>query len=367
MKGKQAVLCPSCGARNRPDWDFCARCNESLEGAVAAEDVTPAVAASEVEAPSPSLLPGWTVATITLAALAALAVVAWRSASTAPPLEAADPWLFTIAPRPPEPLKPLPPTAPGAAEYEAGLRLLNQGDLAGAVASLAAAVAADPAKAEYQSAYGRALLRSGDSDSGLSAWGEAARLDTRYRRQYARELARAGRIADSVRQYEEILAAAPDAVTVHEDVGRLLYRNGDFAKAAPHLQRASQAREDDPVLRQELAYALDQSGQKTQAIALYREVLSVAPEATISRGLLAQGLFEQGKADEAIALLDEGIKATPQVPVLHRTLGSLLESSARRAEAAAEYRAYARMAPNAPDAKEMVDRAARLEAAGRTP
>jgi hypothetical protein len=55
------------------------------------------------------------------------------------------------------------------------------------------------------------------------------------------------------------------------------------------------------------------------------------------------------------------------VPVLRRTLGSLLERSARPAEAAAEYRAYARAAPNAPDAKELVNRATRLEAARGNP
>jgi Flp pilus assembly protein TadD len=305
--------------------------------------------------------------TLALLAFAVLAAAAWKSASTAPPLAAADPRLFTIATRPVELPKALSPTEPGGAEYEAGLRALQQGDLAGAVASLAAAVAANPERADYHNAYAHALTRSGDPKGGLSAWAEAARLDTRYRVQYARELSRSGRGADAVRQYEEILAAAPAAVTVHEDLGRMLYRGGDYAKAAPHLQRASQARPDDPVLRQELAYALDQSGHKAQAVALYREVLRVAPQATISRGLLAEGLFEQGQSAEALALLDEGIKATPRVPVLRRTLGSLLERSARRAEAAAEYRAYARMAPNAPDAKEMLDRAARLEAAGRTP
>ena len=36
MKAKQAVVCPKCGALNRPTWEFCARCNESLEGALTA-------------------------------------------------------------------------------------------------------------------------------------------------------------------------------------------------------------------------------------------------------------------------------------------------------------------------------------------
>jgi Flp pilus assembly protein TadD len=365
MKGKDAVLCPNCGAWNRPNWDFCARCNEPLEGALPAGGRARAAAVRAIE--PPSLVSARTVAAMALLVFAVLALAAWESVSTAPPLAAADPRLFSIATRPADLPKAPPPTAPGAAEYQAGLRLMHNGDFAGALASLAAAVAANPGDADYHNAYGHALLRSGDPEGGLLAWAEAARLDTRHRLQYARELSRAGRGAEAARQYEEILAVAPDAVTVHEDVGRLLYRSGDFATAAPHLRMASQARPDDPVLRQELAYALDQSGHKAEAVALYREVLKVAPQATISRGLLAEGLFDQGQKAEALALLDEGIKATPQVPVLHRTLGALLERSDRPAEAAAEYRAYARAAPNAPDAKELVARAARLERAGGNP
>ena len=242
-----------------------------------------------------------------LLAFAVLTLAAWKSVSHGASARRPDPRLFTIATRPPELPTAPPPTAPGAAEYEAGLRLMNEGDLAGAVASLAAAVAASPGNADYHNAYGHALWRSGDPEGGLSAWAEAARLDPRYRLQYARELsttpAGARRPRASTRRSSP---STPDAVTVHEDVGRLLYRSGDYAKAAPHLQRASQARPDDPVLRQELAYALDQSGQKAQAVALYREVLTVAPQATISRGLLAEGLFEQGQKDEALAAPEGG-------------------------------------------------------------
>jgi hypothetical protein len=48
-------------------------------------------------------------------------------------------------------------------------------------------------------------------------------------------------------------------------------------------------------------------------------------------------------------------------------MGVVLESSGRPAEAAASYRAYARLAPNAPDARELVARAVRLEGEGGTP
>jgi Flp pilus assembly protein TadD len=365
MKAKQAIVCPKCGALNRPTWDFCARCNESLEGAQAAEG--PARAEPADGEPRPSSLPANGIALLGLVALVALAVAAWRYASQAPPPERPDPNLFTMASPAADLPKAPPPAGPGAAEYEAGRLLLNSGDLSGGVARLAAAVAANPDNAEYQNIYAHALWKAGDQASSLAVHAEAARLDPRLQVQYARALDMAGRGADAARQYEDILARTPDAANVHEDLGRLLFRGGGYAQAAAHLQQAVQARPDDPVLAQELAYSLDRAGNRAQAVAVYQRVLKQAPQAVVTRGLLAESLVQEGRKDEALTVLQEGLKAAPSAPLLQRQMGSVLERSGQPAAAAAAYRAYARLAPNAPDAREMTARAAQLEAAGGKP
>jgi Flp pilus assembly protein TadD len=364
MKAKQAVVCPKCGALSRPSWEFCARCNESLEAAMPAGEASPP---AEESGAQDSSLPATAVALVAVLALGFLGVAGWRYASQAPPLAQPDPSLFTIATRPTEPPDRTPPKGPGAADYDAGRRQMNSGDLAGAVERLAAAIAADPGNAEYRNAYGFALLRSGDREGALAAHAEAARLDRRLQMQYARSLDAAGRGAEAARQYEEILARNPAATTVREDLGRLLFRTGDYQQAASHLQLAAQGRPDDPVLQQELAYSLDRAGNPAQATAAYQRVLKQVPQAVLARGLLADNLLEQGKPAEALAVLQEGIKATPAAPLLQRQLGAVLEQSGRPAEAVAAYRAYARLAPNAPDAKQIADRATRLEAPGGNP
>jgi tetratricopeptide (TPR) repeat protein len=358
MKARQAVVCPKCGALNRPTWEFCARCSESLEGALRAVE---GVALAE-EAPAPSSTPANAFALSTLFVLVALGIWGWRYASQAPPLDAPDPSLFTMATRPPELPKAPPPTDAGAADFDAGRRLLHSGDLEAALTRLAAAVAADPEKAEYQSVYGHALWRSGDQEGALAAHAEAARLDPRLQMQYARSLDITGRTEDAVRQYEEILARNPTATTVRMDLGRLFFRNGEYAKAAAQLQQAVEARPDDPVVAQEFGYSLDQAGDRAQAAGVYRSILARVPHAVMARGFLAENLVEQGRKDEALAVLKEGLKVTPSAPLLQRQMGSVLERSGRPGEAAAAYRAYARLAPNAPDAKEISTRAARLEA-----
>ena len=367
MKGTKAVVCPQCGALNRPTWEFCARCNESLEAATAVEEsVGPATAVEDDVLASSA--PANTIALAGILALVIVGAAAWRTLEGGQPGgAAADPSIFTIGTQPADLPTPVPAAAVGAAEYDAGRRALNSGDLTVAVDRLADAVSADPGNAEFRNAYAHALWRSGDRDGALAASAEAARLDPRLQLQYARSLDVAGRTEDAVAQYQQILAKNPAAATVREDLGRLLFRNGDYRGAAVQLQSAVEARPNDAVLQQELAYSLDQAGDRKQAEAAYRKVLEAAPGAAISRSLLADNLAQQGRKDEALALLQEGLRQQPEAPLLQRQLGSVLERSGRRQDAAAAYRAYAALAPNAPDAGDLLARAARLQEAGGTP
>jgi Flp pilus assembly protein TadD len=366
MKGTKAVVCPRCGALNRPTWEFCARCNEPLESATAVEESAgPATAAEDgVEASS---APANSIALAGILALVIVGAAAWQTLSRNPPGGVPESSIFTIGTEPAELPTPAPVAGAGEAEYDAGRRALNSGDLATAVDRLADAVAADPANAEFRNAYAHALWRSGDRDGALAASAEAARLDPRLQMQYARLLDVAGRTDEAVARYRQLLDENPQASTVREDLGRLLFRSGDYRGAAANLQIAVQTRPDDAVLQQELAYSLDQAGDRAQAAEIYRQVLEKAPGAVVSRGLLAHNLAQQGRKDEALAVLQAGLQAQPESAVLQRQMGAVLEKSGRPRDAAAAYRAYAGLAPNAPDAQALLARAARLEAAGGRP
>ena len=372
----EAVLCPSCGTRNRPDWEFCARCEESLEGALpadaadAADDATAKVKALKVELRpfEISSLTGSSVLVVAVLAFGVLGFAAYRHVTTTPPPEGPDPQLFTIATRPVELPKVPPSGEAGVSDFDAGRRLLGSGDLQEAISLLAAAVAANPDNAAFRGHLAYALWQVGNTDQALAEHAEAARLDPHRQVQYARALAMIGRPDEAELQYEAILARTPEGAgaMVHEDLGRLLFRAGRYVEAAPHLDQAVDARDDDPVLKQELAYALDQEGSGERAETLYRDVLETAPQAVLTRSLLAENLFERGQKEGAMSLLEEGLALTPEAPLLQRQLGSLLERDGKRAEAADAYRAYATLAPNAPDAATIKARAERLGPAGAT-
>jgi predicted Zn-dependent protease len=381
MAGQEALLCPSCGARNKRTWEYCARCGESLQGAAAEPVLAKTQVASRGKGkkkgklsilvherePESSLPPGLILG-VGAFLLAGLAFAGWRYASSAPPAKAADPSLFSIPTLPSSrPDAPVAAPGPGSADYNEGLRLMAAGKAKDALAFLSRASSAAPQNAGYAWVFGQALQATGAQDDALARFGDAARLDPKaYGLDYGRALDKAGHSAQAATAFEAVLASDPGGVAVQEELGKLYYKAGNFAKAAPLLDKAVAARSDDPLLRQDLAYAVAQTGDKARAAELYRSVLAIAPGADVSRGFLSELLLEQGKGPEAIALLQEGIQRDPEAPDLRRRLGNVAERTGNTQEASRQYREYVRLAPNATDAKDLAERAARLEGVGKS-
>ncbi|HKC11950.1 MAG TPA: tetratricopeptide repeat protein [Vicinamibacteria bacterium] len=298
-------------------------------------------------------------------ALAAVSGAACWYVREGPAPKQPSPDIFTLAtlPASPAPLATPAPEKPGAKDFEEGRRLLAGGDAAKAIPFLSRAVGVAPGNALFHDVLGQALAATGAQDQAFAQFGEAARVDrARFGRSLAERLADAGRDTEAARAYEQVLAGTPDDPFAQEGLGRMQYRLGNYTQAVPLLQQAVKTRSDDPVLQQELGYALQSTGDIKGAIDVYRSVLALAPGAEIARGLLADLVYEEGKPDDAIALVQEGLQRDPKSALLRTRLGSLLEQSGRPREAAEQYREYAHLAPNAPDAKELADRAERLEA-----
>jgi tetratricopeptide (TPR) repeat protein len=361
MKAEGSKLCPGCGTRNRAKWDFCARCGESLQDvAVAAEAPAPTVVVSET-APSGSAA-GLATSLLLVVAAVAFTVIWWQRTASAPPTPV-DPQAFQFPTLPPAP-PPRTAEAPSAdADFDLGRRLLAQGDAAAAARAFAAALERRPDDPEVHSFYAQALFASGQRELGLTHFEQAARLSSlpKYRLGLAAALNMAGRSQEAVAQYEQVLAQDASEAQALKELGSLLNRLGRFEQAVAHLSRAAELQPTDVVLQQDLAWAQEAGGQLDQAAETYRRVLAAAPQASVSRARLAEVLLKQKKLDEALAVVEDGLRGDAVVPLLKRARASLLERSGRLAEAIAEYRDYARIAPNADDARVITERANQLE------
>ena len=370
VRPEDVLICPACQTRNRARWEFCVRCGESLQD-VTLTSAPPPEPREPSDPESVEELAGeqdtgdaGMVLLVGVLVLIVLNAVACLYVRDKPPPAGPSPDLFTLGTQPASLPAPATQVAdkPGARDFEEGRRLLAGGEAAKAIPFLSRAVGADSENAAAHDVLGQALAATGALDQAFAQYAEAARLDrVQFGMKLGERLAEAGRNEEATRAYEQVLAATPDDPLAQEGLGRMRYRMGNYSGAVPLLQRAANGRADDPVLQQELGYALQATGDAKGAIEVYSKVLALAPAADIARGHLAQLLYEQGKPENAIALVQEGIQRDPQAPLLRRKLGSMLEQSGRPQEAAREYREYSRLAPNAPDAKDLAERAARLE------
>lgn len=360
MKGSEARLCPSCGARNRPQWEFCARCGEALDKALPAAPAAPeAPAAASGRAPSPRGLP-WGALAITLLAIP-LVYGAWRLTRA---FTAEAP---ALAPLQSTTADASPPTgervvAPAAAKLDDGRRLLASGQRERALPLLREAADALSEDATAQLVYGRALWDAGQREEGLLRFERAARLDgssAGLRTELARALEALGRSDEARSAYEQALRQEPTHSEALIGLARLHIAAGRAREALPLLRQAT-ASQADPAALALLGVALERGGDPAAALATYRDLVDKQPDLPGPRALLAEALAKAGQRSEAQDLLREGLRRDPQSALLQRALGSLLERDGKPLEAAQAYREYVRLAPEAGDAAELTARAARL-------
>ena len=366
MKAADSKLCPSCGLRNKPKWEFCPRCGESLQDAVVESAAAPSESGVDAAAGEGT---GWGgIAIGTMFALAALVVaVGWRPSQTK-----TDPAIF-VSPR-----LDAPPPSGAVAEMparftpvglDAGRTALLRGNTKDAVALLAQAVANAPSDPVARYTYAQALWQSGERELALAQYRGAARLspDTvNYRRDVAKALVALGRGAEAIPEYEAALRMQPNSPGYLRELADLHVQNGNAALAVGLLTRAAELRTGDTNLLQDLGQALERSGDKAAAADAYRRAVEIDPRDAASRALLSEVVFGQGRQEEAIALIREGLSAQGASASLYRALGSLLERTGRTQEAAATYRDYAEKAASAADAGSMAERARILERSERS-
>jgi tetratricopeptide (TPR) repeat protein len=364
-RAEDAVSCPSCGARNKAKWEFCARCGESLASAPAAvADTDKKSRKPNIEVHAAEQVSPWNGvwATVFLLLFLGTALAAVRIARTEGPAPLPDPAAFTFPTQPPAPLEPPEPVPADSASrsFEEGRQLLREGAFGEAAIAFARAVGDRPESARYQWAYGEALVRSGDRESGLSAMGEAVRLDGSFRLEYVRALEDAGRFGQAASESEILLEEQPDRPEVLTAAGRAFAEQRNYDRALPLLERAVELQPLNGTAIDNLGRAAYQSGDLDKAVAAFASLVANNPRNHNAREALASTLLKQGKAEQAVATVRSGIALDPRAPELQRRLGEVLEGAGRPAEAAAAYREYARLAPRAPDAAALSARAAQL-------
>jgi tetratricopeptide (TPR) repeat protein len=254
------------------------------------------------------------------------------------------------------------------------------GDEAGALVALDEAMKKTPDDAQTRLARAKALgaaTRFDDALADLTVVAKDAALAMEAGTLRGKFLARAGRPAEAVKAWQEIIAAHPGDDGLREDLIELEIGEGMLEEAVAAARELAEKTADPyqkALRRMRVAEILAQAGKKDEAIAGYREVFAVSAESSwLEREVLARvnalfsreddtaglrGFYDQlrdayprrvavkkeaarslmtsGEGDEAVAMFREVLKVLPGDREVRDEFIALLEGAGRNKDAADE-------------------------------
>jgi tetratricopeptide (TPR) repeat protein len=132
--------------------------------------------------------------------------------------------------------------------------------------------------------------------------------------------ARRKMLGEDIVGYQSEIGAAPESVTLHNDIAVLYLEVGEPASAAAHFAVVSRL-QPTAAAHFNLAKALDTAGRAPEAIQEYRAAIRLDPAYARAVKGLANALLISGETAEAIARFGELLRLEPTDAEAHNNLG----------------------------------------------
>ena len=133
----------------------------------------------------------------------------------------------------------------------------------------------------------------------------------------------AGRIAEAITRYRQILAVAPDLPLMRNNLGHALATLGQLDAAVAEYGRAVALKPDYAEALCNWGVALCGLDRSDEAEAKFRRAIAVAPAFAGAYHNLAALLKERGRLAEAVVAAEHAIRLAPRNPAYYEHLGAL--------------------------------------------
>jgi tetratricopeptide (TPR) repeat protein len=207
---------------------------------------------------------------------------------------------------------------------------------------------------------------SGGAPGGAMTKEEAAKKEAEIRKSFdeAIELNKAGKSAEAIAKFNEIIAVVPKCASCYGNIGAIHFNAKEYDKAEEAYKQATTI---DPNFASGYAglvnvYNAQRKFAEAEAAAAQQEKAEAASspagaagggggsaDASYNRGVVQ---WNANKFAEAKDQFTAAIKANPNHAESHFMLGKVLINLGQLAEAATEFETYLKLAPSGPNAKE---------------
>lgn len=149
---------------------------------------------------------------------------------------------------------------------------------------------------------------------------------------------KAGRLAESKKLYDEILALDPKHADSLHLSGMVAYASGDLANAAALIERAIKLQPGGDIYLGNLGNVLSALGRGDEAIARYKQAIAINPKNPTPYSNLGNAYSSSGKLEDAVIQYEKALLLRPDFYEALFNLGLTLRSLGRFDEAIAVQR-----------------------------
>jgi tetratricopeptide (TPR) repeat protein len=159
-------------------------------------------------------------------------------------------------------------------------------------------------------------------------------------------LAKQGRGAEAIEQYQATLELKPDYAPAHNNLGILLAGQGKTTEAVQHYQRALEIKPDFAEAHNNWGNALAVKGQNNEAAKQFQQALQRNPDFGEAHNGLGALLLAQGRTAEALEHFRKAAELIPDNADVQNNLGTVFADEGRTTEALKYYQKALELKPD---------------------
>jgi tetratricopeptide (TPR) repeat protein len=261
---------------------------------------------------------------------------------------------------------PSPPKETPAAWFEAGLRLLQAGQLAQAEQCGRSALALDEAHADSLHLMGQLCAAARRDDLAVEWFARAIRQNsavTDYFAHLGMALQRQNRLDDAIKCFDRTLLLDPGQAEIWCRMGEVLQQQNRPDEAIMSFDQALTVKPDYREAANAGALLYFKSGRYEAALARFTQSAGIDPTQAGAFNFISMCQWPLRRYDEALANGHKALALAPKQPEIHKNIGLILQKLDRQEEALTWFYSAIALRPDFPPA--LNDRATTLFALRR--